>query len=106
MLDADGDARDGEVNQMFSVPGMREVLLEHNADLPATSAFARDLRNVPIDGCFAAPMIQPQAGGHLAFGAGPGLDHWRLWLDISCPFDGKATMIVFHPSQEELNQER
>jgi hypothetical protein len=62
---------------------MREVLLEINADLPVTSTFSRNLNNIPIDGIFATPTIQLQAGGYFGFGAGPGLDHRCLWMDSS-----------------------
>jgi hypothetical protein len=63
MLDANSDVRDGDVNQMFFEAGMREVLLEINADLPVTSTFSRNLNNIPIDGIFATSTIQLQAGG-------------------------------------------
>jgi hypothetical protein len=68
---------------MFDDLGLREVLLEINADLPATSTFSRNLNNIPIDGIFATPTISLQAGGYFGFGEGPGLDHRCLWMDIS-----------------------
>jgi hypothetical protein len=83
MLDANSDVRDGKANQVFSDVGMREVLSEFNEDLPPTSAFARNLNNVPIDAIFAAPLVTLQAGGCFGFGEGPGLDHRCLWMDIS-----------------------
>ena len=83
MLDANSDVRDGDVNQTFSALGVREVLLEFNDDLSPTSTFARNLRDVPIDGIFATPTVRLQAGGYFGFGEGPGLDHRCLWMDIS-----------------------
>jgi hypothetical protein len=75
MLDVNGDVRDGAVMQMFLVIGMREVLLNSNSDLAATSTFARNHQNVPIDGIFATPSVLLQGGGYFAFGDGPGLEH-------------------------------
>jgi hypothetical protein len=83
MLDANSDVRDGEVNQMFSALGLREVLLEFNADLPLMSTFARNLKDVPIDAIFAMPTVMLQAGGYFGFGEGPGLDHRCFWMEIS-----------------------
>jgi hypothetical protein len=83
MLDANSDVRDGEVNKTFSALGMREVLLEINADLPPTSTFARNLQDVPIDGIFATLTVTLQAGAYFGFEEGPGLDHRSLWMDIS-----------------------
>jgi hypothetical protein len=72
MLDANGDIREGEVNQMFAATGMRKVLLEYNSELPPTS-----------DGIFATPLICLQGGGYFAFGDGPGPDHRCMWLDLT-----------------------
>jgi hypothetical protein len=55
MLDANEDIRDGAVQQMFTEVGMREVLLECNADLSATSTYSRNFQDTPIDGIFATP---------------------------------------------------
>jgi hypothetical protein len=44
MLNANGDAQDGAVQQMFSDMAMREVLLELHSDLPATSTFSRNFQ--------------------------------------------------------------
>jgi hypothetical protein len=60
MLDANGDIRDGAVQAMFSEMGMREVLLEYNSDLLATSTYSRNFQDVPIDGAFATPSIHIQ----------------------------------------------
>ena len=62
---------------------MRGILLEFNEDLPPTSTFARNLREVRIDAIFATPAVTLQAGGYFGFGEGPGLDHCCLWMDIS-----------------------
>jgi hypothetical protein len=85
MLDANEDICDGAVQQMFSQMGMHKVLLECNAYLPETSTYSRNFQDTPpIDGIFATPSINLQAGGYLAFGEGPGVDHRALiWLDIS-----------------------
>jgi hypothetical protein len=83
MLDANGDVRDGEVAKMFCESSMREVLLEINSDLPATSTLNRNFQDIQIDGVFATPSVQLQAGGYFAFGQGPGKDHRCLWFDIS-----------------------
>jgi len=83
MLDVNSDVQDGEVNQTFSALGVRKVLLEPNADLPSTSAFARNLKDVQIDAIFAMPSATLEAGGHFGFGKGPGLGHSCLWMDIS-----------------------
>jgi hypothetical protein len=83
MLDANGDVRGGEVAQIFCESSMREVLLEINSDLPATSTFNHNSQDIPIDGVFATPSIQLQTGGYFAFGQGPGKDHRCLWFDIS-----------------------
>jgi hypothetical protein len=45
--------------------------------------YSRNFQDTPIDGIFATPSIHLQAGGYLAFGEGPGVDHRALWLDIS-----------------------
>jgi hypothetical protein len=83
MLDANGDVRDGAINQTFDDLGMREVLLEFNSELPATATFSRNHQETPIDGIFATPSVQLQGGGYFAFGEGPGSDHRCLWFDIS-----------------------
>jgi hypothetical protein len=58
MLDANGDVRDGEVAQMFCESSMREVLLEINSDLPATSTFNRNFQDIPIDGVLFSLLLQ------------------------------------------------
>ena len=75
MLDANSGVRDGDVNQTFSALGMPEVLLKKfKDDLPPTSTFSRNLRDVPIDAIFATPAVTLQAGGYFGFGKGSGLD--------------------------------
>jgi hypothetical protein len=95
MLDANGDVRDGEVAQMFCESSMQEVLLEIDSDLPATSTFNRNFQDILIDGVFATPLVQLQAGGYFAFGQGPGKDHRCLWFDISyqCAFGLSAPIL-------------
>jgi hypothetical protein len=68
---------------MFSELGMREAIIELHGNLPATSTFARNQQEVPIDGIFVTPTICLQGGGYFPFGEGPGNDHRALWLDLS-----------------------
>jgi hypothetical protein len=71
------------------------VNLEINYDLPATSTFNCNFQDIPIDGVFATPSVQLQAGGYFAFGQGPGKDHRCLWFDISyqCTFGLSAPVM-------------
>jgi hypothetical protein len=75
MLDANGDVRDGEIQQMFSELGMREAIIELHENLPATSTFAHNQQEVPIDGIFATLTVCLQGGGYFPFGEGPGNEH-------------------------------
>jgi hypothetical protein len=83
MLDTDKDVRDSGVHQMFDAAGMREVVIEINSDLPATSTFSRNFQEIPINGIFATSSISIKGGGYFAFGEGPGPDHRCLWVDLT-----------------------
>jgi hypothetical protein len=83
MLDTIEDIHNGAVQQMFSEMGMREVLLGCNSDLSEASRYSHNFQDTPIDGIFATPSINLQAGRYLAFGEGPGVDHRALWVNLS-----------------------
>ena len=82
-MDANEDVRKGEVNDLLSSVGLREVILDLHSDLSPPATYNRNTQRQPIDGFWATSGISISKGGYLAFGEGCPSDHRVIWFDIS-----------------------
>ena len=82
-MDANEDVRKGEVHDLFSAAGFREVILDLHNDLSPPATYNRNTQRQPIDGFWATSGISITRGGYLAFGEGCPSDHRAIWFDIS-----------------------
>jgi hypothetical protein len=82
-MDANEDVRQGEVHDMLSSIGLREVILELHNDQSPPATYNRNQSREPINGIWATRGITITRGGYLAFGEGCPSDHRVLWFDAS-----------------------
>ena len=74
-MDANEDARSGEVNDVLQAAGLHELILDLHRDLSPPATHNRNNQRQPIDGLWGTGGLTPSTGGYLAFGAGCPSDH-------------------------------
>lgn len=82
-MDANEDVRTGEVNDLLSEAGLREVIIELHQDESPPATHNRNTKREPIDGLWATCGVNITNGGYLAFGDASPSDHRLLWFEIT-----------------------
>ena len=81
-LDANEDVRSGKIAAMTSKLGMHEAVLRMHRPSVPPETHNRNTHQIPIDGIFVTPGIQPTQGGYTSYGQCVASDHRSIWLDI------------------------
>jgi hypothetical protein len=82
-MDANEDVRRGEVDDLFTAAGLREIILDLHSDASPPATHNRNNERVPIDGIWATSGIIISKAGYLAFGDGCPSDHRVLWFEAT-----------------------
>jgi hypothetical protein len=83
LLDGNSDMKDSDLVKALQAIQKKEVILRKHG-LSGTSTFKRNMTNTSIDGIWATPGIQIQAGGYFDYDAVfQGTDHRCIWVDIT-----------------------
>ena len=67
---------------MTSKLGMHEAVLRMHRPSVPPETHNRNTQQIPIDGIFVTPGIQPTQGGYTSYGQCVASDHRSIWLDI------------------------
>ena len=108
-MDANEDVRQGEVNDLLSAAGFRELILDLHSDESPPATHNRNTQRQPIDGLWATCGIIISKGGYLAFGDGAPSDHRLLWFEItfSIAFGQRpSAMVTMTPKKLKANDPR
>ena len=81
-LDANDDLWDSDTHTwLTNTLRLKNCLHDQHSNLPPPSAYTRNFKSKPIDGCYASPTLQIEKCGFLLFREGIG-DHRIVYIDV------------------------